>query len=110
MLQLALGGPKNRFTIFVRSLKEIDETINESTYQNALSGYQGAGLPFYKYEMLEINEFELGKFMQFMMTTTIELAKLLGVDPYSQPEVENYKKNLKIDPTPNPSPWLRGGE
>jgi len=94
MLQLDLGGPKNKFTFFVMSEKEIDESINESAYENVIKAYRDAGLPFEKYEMPEINEYELGKFMALMMKTTIELAKLLLVNPYDQPEVEEYKKNL----------------
>lgn len=94
MLELYLGGPKNRFTVFVQSLKEIDGSVNESAYKNVTDAYEKAWLPFIKYEMTEINEKELGSFMAFMMATTIELAKLLGVDPYDQPIVEEYKRNL----------------
>lgn len=96
MLQLDLGGPKNKFTFFVMSNKEIDESINESAYENVIGAYRDAGLPFEKYEMPEINEYELGKFMALMMKTTIELAKLLLVNPYDQPAVEEYKKNLNM--------------
>jgi glucose-6-phosphate isomerase len=96
MLELYLGGPQNRFTIFIRSLKEIDGGLNETAYEDVVSAYEKAELPFEKYEMPEINEGELGKFMALMMATTIELAKLLGVDPYDQPNVEEYKKNIKI--------------
>lgn len=95
LLQLNLGGPKNRFTLFVRSLREIDRTVNEPAYENTLAAYDEANLPFSKYEMEEINERELGKFMAYLMETTIELGKLLQIDPYSQPEVEEYKRNLK---------------
>ena len=94
MLELYLGGPKNRFTIFVRSLKEIDNSINESAYENVTEAYEKAGLPFEKYEMPEINEKELGKFIAFMMATTIELAKLLEVNPFDQPAVEEYKSQI----------------
>lgn len=94
MLELYLGGPKNRFTIFIRSLKEIDESVNESSYENVARAYEEAGLPFIKYEINEINEKELGSFMAFMMAVTIELAKLLEVDPYDQPAVEKYKKEI----------------
>jgi glucose-6-phosphate isomerase len=94
MLELYLGGPKNRFTIFIKSSKEIDSSINESAYKNVTEAYQKAGLPFEKYEMPEINEYELGKFMAFLMAATIELAKLLEINPYDQPAVENYKKSL----------------
>lgn len=96
MLELYLGGPKNRFTIFIKSQEEIENSVNESAYKNVISAYEEASLPFEKYEMPEINEREIGKFMAFMMETTIELAKLLEVDPYDQPAVENYKKSIKI--------------
>lgn len=94
MLQLSLGGPKKRFTIFVRSLQEIKDTVNETAYKDTLKAYDKSGLPFKKYEMSEINEYELGKFMAFMMTLTLEIATLLHVNPYDQPAVEEYKKNL----------------
>jgi glucose-6-phosphate isomerase len=94
MLELYLDGPKDRFTLFIESLKEIDNSINESAYENVTEAYKRAGLPFEKYEMPEINERELGKFMAYMMAATIELAKLLGVNPYDQPAVEEYKKHL----------------
>jgi glucose-6-phosphate isomerase len=96
MLELYLGGPKNRFTIFIQSLHEIDNSVNESAYENVCRAYDEAGLPFIKYEMEKINEKELGSFMAYMMATTIELAKLLEVNPYDQPAVEEYKKHLII--------------
>ena len=95
ILQLNLGGPKNKFTLFIMSLKEISQSINESAYRDTIKTYLEAGLPFERYEIPEINERELGKFMAFMMKTTVELAKLLLVNPYDQPEVENYKNKLR---------------
>lgn len=94
MLELYLGGPKARFTIFIKSSKEIENSINEKAYKNVIEAYKKSELPFEKYEMPEINEHELGKFMALLMETTIELAKLLEVDPYGQPAVEEYKKNI----------------
>jgi glucose-6-phosphate isomerase len=94
MLELYLGGPKNRFTLFVRSLKELDGSLNIEAYQNVSEAYQKASLPFEKYEMEKIDEYNIGAFMSFMIETTLELAKLLDVDPYGQPAVEEYKQNL----------------
>lgn len=95
MLELYLEKPDERFTIFVKSEKEIDESVNEVSYENVTSEYHKRGLSLYKYEMPEINEFELGKFMQFMINLTLDLAKLLEVNPYDQPEVEKYKDSLR---------------
>ena len=97
MLQLDLGGPKNKFTLFIQSVREITDTVNETAYKDTIAAYEKMGLPFGKYEMPEINEFELGKFMNLMMKTTVELAKLLEVNPYDQPAVEDYKKHLTHD-------------
>lgn len=94
MLELYLGGPKNRYTIFVRSLREIENSVNEAAYENVLKTYEKEGLPFMKYEIESINEKELGSFMAFMMAMTVELAKLLKVNPYDQPAVDEYKKSL----------------
>ncbi len=95
MLQLNLGGPRNRFTIFIKSEKEIENTITKEAYENTIKAYTNSNLPFEKYEMPEINEKEIGKFMALMMETTLELALLLEVDPYNQPEVEEYKNQIK---------------
>lgn len=95
MLELYLGGPKNRFTIFIKSAKEIDGKPNETAYENVTEAYQKAGLPFEKYEIPEINEKELGKFMAFMIETTLDLAKHLGEDPFDQPAVERYKAEIR---------------
>jgi len=94
MLELYLGGPKDRFTIFIKSLEEIEGSINNSAYEDVTKAYEKAGLPFMKYEMDKINENELGKFMAFMIAMTLELAKLLQINPFDQPAVEEYKKNL----------------
>lgn len=95
MLELYLGGPKNRFTLFIFSEKEIDESINESAYHNTTEAFEKAELPFQKYEMPEINERELGKFMAFMIEATLYLAELLGENPYDQPAVEEYKSEIR---------------
>lgn len=94
MLQLSLGGPNNRFTIFVKSKKDTS-SVNEKAFFDTVSAYKGVGLKYYVYEMEEINEEEMGKFMMFMMLATLELGKLLQVDPYGQKEVEEYKSKLK---------------
>lgn len=95
MLQLTLGGPKNKFTLFVVSIKEISSTINQTAYKDTVQAYEENSLPFEKYEMDEINEKNLGRFMAFLMTVTLTLAKLLEVNPYDQPQVEKYKSEIR---------------
>jgi glucose-6-phosphate isomerase len=97
MLELYLGGPKNRFTIFVRSLAEIEGGVNEEAYQNVTQAYTKAELPFIKYEFAKIDEQELGQFMGFMIAVVKELGRLLDIDVYDQPAVEAYKSALKSE-------------
>ncbi|MEK7583246.1 MAG: glucose-6-phosphate isomerase, partial [Patescibacteria group bacterium] len=57
--------------------------------------YANHNLPFRHIELSELNAFELGKFMQTQMNEVIALAKLMGVDAFNQPAVEEYKKEAR---------------
>lgn len=43
------------------------------------------------------DEYSLGQFLQMMMLATVVEGRLLGVNPYGQPGVEAYKKNMKAE-------------
>lgn len=92
MLELYLGGPKNRFTLFIASKNS--KGVNNSAYISTTRAYEEAGIPFMEYKFDEINESEVGEFMLFFMMTVVYLARLLSVDPFDQPAVEGYKKNI----------------
>jgi glucose-6-phosphate isomerase len=115
--QLYLGGPKNIFTSFV-SLRNIEDIkipsfdigfdgivpelnnasilkVLNSIYKGTKTAYQKRGLPFVEIILDSINEEELGLFMQFKMIETMLLAKLIGVNAFDQPNVEDYKKHTK---------------
>jgi glucose-6-phosphate isomerase len=49
MLELYLGGPRDRFTLFVRSIEEIKGGVNEKAYGDVALAYEKASLPFEKY-------------------------------------------------------------
>ncbi len=95
-LELYLGGPKNRFTIFIKSEAELKDTVADQTYANTAEAYQTNDLPFEKYEMPNTTETSLAEFMVFMMLTVVYIAKLLDVDAFDQPAVEEYKKSLNL--------------
>ena len=40
------------------------------------------------------NEFVLGQLFQMMMLATVVEGRLIGINPYGQPGVEAYKKNM----------------
>lgn len=93
-LELYLGGPKVRYTIFVKSDKEIRGTVAEEAYQNTKTAYERESMPHEVYEMSEINEKNVAEFFVFMMLTIVYLAKFLKVNAFDQPAVEEYKKHL----------------
>lgn len=112
-LQLYLSGPKDKFTTFVtinrdegvkvpavdEALEAIVPNITDKTLTDImkaiLAGAKGAyakrGLPFASVEIEAANERELGAFMQFHMIQTMLLARLMGVNAFDQPAVEEYK-------------------
>jgi len=42
----------------------------------------------------KLNEHTLGQFLQLMMLATVVEGRLIGINPYGQPGVEAYKKNM----------------
>jgi glucose-6-phosphate isomerase len=41
-----------------------------------------------------LDEYTLGQFFQMMMLATVVEGRLIGINPYGQPGVEAYKKNM----------------
>jgi glucose-6-phosphate isomerase len=44
--------------------------------------------------MPRVDEYYMGQFFQMLMLATVVEGKLLGINPYGQPGVEGYKKNM----------------
>ena len=42
-----------------------------------------------------LSEHTMGQLMQMLMLATVVEGRLMGVNPYGQPGVEAYKKNMK---------------
>ncbi|MEM2146300.1 MAG: hypothetical protein QW279_13130 [Candidatus Jordarchaeaceae archaeon] len=117
LAQLYLGGPSDKFTTFVsvqenfntekvpvalnikelvpgirgRTLKEIMEAIFEGTK----AAYRKRKRPFAEIILPDKSEHSIGQFLQFKMFETIYLGSLLNVNPFDQPNVEEYKKETR---------------
>mgnify|MGYP000870956707 CR=1 FL=1 len=111
LLQLYLDGPRDKlFHIF--SLREdTKEKINfkknaiindyldkkklstvKLAQKNALvKVFQKKQIPFREFRINEINEKTLGKLFSYFMYETIIIGKLIKVDPFNQPAVEQVK-------------------
>ena len=51
-----------------------------------------------------LSEHTMGQLMQMLMLATVVEGRLLGINPYGQPGVETYKRNMQaiLKAMPNP--------
>ncbi len=113
LAQLYLAGPKDKLTSFVsvakaESLKlpaldsQFETLVPElkgkttadfmsAVYAGTKQAYANHGLPFMEIILTKLSAEEIGAFMQFKMIETMLLAKLMGVNAFDQPAVEEYK-------------------
>jgi glucose-6-phosphate isomerase len=56
--------------------------------------YRDAGRPTTNLHLPRVDEYCLGQFFQMMMLATVVEGRVLGINPYGQPGVEAYKRNM----------------
>ena len=118
LLQLYLDGPKDKlFYIFSSNQKDPAKTnsnifgkgfnyaenknfnkIKLSQKKALIQALKNKKISFREFEINKSNESTLGELFGYFMLETIFLGKVLGIDPYNQPAVEEVKiltkKNL----------------
>ena len=117
MAQLYFGGPRDKFTTFVHAKETSYEARvpNDFSFGDLVSGIAGKSfeelmaaivggvekayerneLPFAKMTMPGVSAYTLGQYLQYNMMMIMFLAHLMGVNPFDQPNVEDYKKETK---------------
>ncbi len=73
--------------------KEIDEVNKKAELGTALAHIDG-GVPNIRIEIPKINEYYLGQIMYFFELACGISGYILGINPFDQPGVEAYKKNM----------------
>lgn len=86
-------GVKDRFDYL--DGKEFDE-LNRAVYEAAIRAHSAGGVPCQEITLPEISEFELGALFYFFMFSCYLSASILGVNPFTQDGVENYKRAMQI--------------
>jgi len=80
------------------SLNEIAEKTLPEIMQAAIEGTNQAlrddGRPYTNLHIPQVDELHMGQLFQMMMLATVVEGRLLGINPYGQPGVEAYKKNM----------------
>jgi len=117
MAQLYLGGPFDKFTTFIRvennkrriripNLLEFSNLVNNiqgktlDEIMNAiLNGVQNAfknkNRPFIEIVLPDKSEESISQILQMKIIEIIYLGHLMNVNPFNQPNVEDYKKETK---------------
>ena len=73
--------------------KRLDK-VNKMAELGTLLAHEDGGVPNIQVEIPEINEYYLGQLMYFFELACGISGYLLGVNPFDQPGVEAYKKNM----------------
>lgn len=69
--------------------------INNAALSGTIQAHKDAGVPIVQFEIDEINEFNFGYMVYFFEYTCAVSGYLLGVNPFNQPGVEQYKSYMK---------------
>ena len=88
-----LDDPANLDTLNFLSEKRIDE-VNKMAELGTMLAHVDGGVPNIKIEIPAINEYNLGKLFYFFEIACGISGYMLGVNPFDQPGVEAYKKNM----------------
>lgn len=68
--------------------------VNKKAMQGTLLAHTQGGVPNIVLEIPEINELEIGYMIYFFEKACAISGYILGVNPFDQPGVESYKKNM----------------
>ena len=69
--------------------------INAMAVKGVMAAHAKADIPMIKIDIEKIDEYTLGQFLYFLMMTCAVTGKLMGVDPFNQPGVEDYKQEIR---------------
>ncbi|HYO23901.1 MAG TPA: glucose-6-phosphate isomerase [Lacipirellulaceae bacterium] len=73
--------------------KSIADVLRAAT-AGTNQAYREANRPTADLHLPRLDEFALGQLFQMLMIATVVEGRLLGINPYGQPGVEAYKKNM----------------
>ena len=96
--QIVQDGPRKLVQTFISFndlyTKKFGD-VNRAIYDATFRAHVDDGVPVLEISAKKLDEFHLGALMQFYMEACVEYCEMLNVNPFDQPGVENYKKNLQ---------------
>ena len=98
LLQLYLDGPKDKFFTFfsteTKKNKKVESIVNAQC-KATQSIFRKKKIPFRSFAFKKNDESELGSLFTFFVLETILLARLMNINPYDQPAIEQIKIETK---------------
>lgn len=70
--------------------------VNKKAMEGTLKAHLEGGVPNIRIQIEKLDAYNLGKLLYFFMISCAISGYLLGVNPFNQPGVEAYKKNMFI--------------
>jgi glucose-6-phosphate isomerase len=67
----------------------------EAAHRGTNLAYAEAGRPTADMILPALSEHTMGQLMQLLMLATVVEGRLMGINPYGQPGVEAYKRNMQ---------------
>ena len=96
--------PPARKTVILEDIRDLDglnylagkslDFVEEQAYQGTMAAHSDGGCPVISIDCGALNEENLGGLFWFFELSCAVSAYLLGVNPFDQPGVESYKKNM----------------
>ena len=86
----------NQFIVLIAKLLKIQNVWIKIAQKNALiKTFKKNNIPFREFKIKKVNEEVLGKLFSLLIVETIIVSKLLNVNPFDQPAVEQVKVYTK---------------
>ena len=68
--------------------------VNRKAFEGTILAHVSGGVPNIVLEIPALNEYEMGYLIYFFEKACAISGYILGVNPFDQPGVESYKKNM----------------
>jgi glucose-6-phosphate isomerase len=102
LLVKSWGHPEIKITMADRNEDDLNQynrkglpDIMAAAFEGTNKAYHDVARPTADLVLPAINEHTIGQLLQMLMLATVVEGRLMGVNPYGQPGVEAYKRNMK---------------
>lgn len=71
------------------------EDLNRAAMQGVTAAHRQAGIQVIEIHLPKLDAYNYGQLLYFLQTTCALTAMMMGVDPFNQPGVEDYKREMR---------------